>query len=500
MSLKSKGFLHFFFLSYGYIIINLALTPIRLRLLTMLLDKEDYGLLTLAIMTVSLLAMFFSCGSFEFLVRRLPGTSDAYRQGVYGMLIKVFGSLSMLFTVLAIPIYHSLQNLDIHLSWFDLLACGLALVLYLQLQFRTYYFLGCNDLLRFRVSQFLFLDGWFFVLLGVAVFVKPLTISTVLWTWTGWMFATLLITERWAPLKWASRKPVEGLALGGVLSFSLPLLPMIFGEWLFRAADRYFVEAWAGLERIADYSLCMNISLMVHLIGCNLIGIIFPEFNRIMNKLPEGNAPWEDDQLRRFFGIMIRYALALALPGCAALYLLNTDVLWILSDPKFHDAAPLIRWAVPASFFFLLHIVFSRVLMAMDKSLVVGKITFACALLNLLLNYLLISNHPGQAAEAAAVATWTSLAIMCCWTGWSVKAWRWIQLSELKLVRLTLATVILIAAYAFVKQQFDWNPLITVGVCGVISVVVLLGFGLFTKSEVMLLFAGESEENKASEA
>jgi len=98
------------------------------------------------------------------------------------------------------------------------------------------------------------------------------------------------------------------------------------------------------------------------------------------------------------------------------------------------------------------------------------------------------------------VATWTSLAIMCCWTGWSVKSWRWIQLSELKLVRLTLATVILIAAYAFVKQRFDWNPLITVGVCGVISVVVLLGFGLFTKSEVMLLFAGESEENKASEA
>ena len=491
---EPKGALHFFFLSYGYIVFQVLLTPIRIRLLTAIMDRATYGVLNLVIMTVSLLAVFLSFGSFEFLLRRLPGKSIAYQERIIGLLYRVFGSLAVLIAAMGLPLVYFWQDFEgFRLSGVDLLACGLALIFYLLLQFRTFYLLGQNDLLRFRISQFLSLDVWFFVLLTASLFIRPLTIGVVIWVWSGWLIFTALITNRWAPFQMAGRPVAIREPLGRVLVFSLPLLPMIFGDWLLRSADRYFVIGYAGIEKMADYGLCMNISLMVFFISNNLIGIIIPKFNRVTNDLSTRSGLWTSPELRRLFTIMLRYLLALTLIGGAALNLLSDEILWVLADEKFHHAAYIIRWAAPASLFFSCYLLFSRTLIAMDESGRVGIITAVCALLNLGLNAVFINWLFEDATIGAAVATCVSLAAMAVWGAATIRIRRWIDWPELKPARLALAVALSSACFVLTKSQFDLHPLLLVGLNGVLSLGFLLGLGLFPKHEITLLFEKDTK-------
>ncbi|HQK88758.1 MAG TPA: hypothetical protein PLU25_14140, partial [Acidobacteriota bacterium] len=70
-----------FFASFGYVAIRMLIAPVRIKLLTSLLTKEDYGLLTLIMLTVSFLTLIFSLGSLEYMLRKLPGrpAADQYR-------------------------------------------------------------------------------------------------------------------------------------------------------------------------------------------------------------------------------------------------------------------------------------------------------------------------------------------------------------------------------------------------------------------------------------
>ena len=486
---EPKGALHFVFLSYGYIVFQILLTPIRIRLLTAILDRATYGVLNLVIMTVSLLAVFLSFGSFEFLVRRLPGTELAYQERMIGLLYRVFGSLAILLAAIGLPLVYFWQDFDgFRLSGLELLACALALIFYMLLQFRTFYLLGQNDLLRFRISQFLSLDVWFFVLLGASLVFRPLTISVVIWVWSGWLIFTALITNRWAPFQLAARPTEVRKPLGNVLVFSLPLLPMIFGDWLLRSADRYFVIGYAGVEKMADYGLCMNISLMLFFIGNNLISIIIPKFNRITNDMPEKTALWSSPELRRLFTIMLRYTLALTLVGGAALFILNDEILWVLADEKFHHAAYILRWAAPASLFFSCHLLFSRTLIALERSGQVGVITSVCAVLNLGLNTFFITQVFADPTVGAAVATCISLAAMALWGATTIRIGRWIDWSELKVSRLAMAVICSAVCFYATKTHLDFHPLLLVGLNGVVSLGFLLGCGLFPKHEITLLF------------
>ena len=63
------------FASVGYLCLQFILTPIRIRILTTILTKEQYGTLTLVIMTISCISTVISLGSFEYLLRKIRGTT-----------------------------------------------------------------------------------------------------------------------------------------------------------------------------------------------------------------------------------------------------------------------------------------------------------------------------------------------------------------------------------------------------------------------------------------
>ncbi len=92
---SSRAMFGVFFASFGFIACRFLLTPIRIKVLTSLLDRETYGALTLISVTVSFLTLVGSIGSLEYMLRKLPGSPSNSQRGVFRVVLQYFGGLSV---------------------------------------------------------------------------------------------------------------------------------------------------------------------------------------------------------------------------------------------------------------------------------------------------------------------------------------------------------------------------------------------------------------------
>ena len=411
------------FASVGYLGLQFILTPIRIRVLTTILTKEQYGTLTLVITTISCLTTIVSLGSFEYLLRKMPGRGQDEQLALLGVTLRFFGGLCLLVAAAGVGVLLVLFRQAGGLTPPAVLACGVGLIVHFYVLMQTYWLLARSSLVPFRVTQFFYSDFWFVSVVAVGVLI-PLTMPTIIWTWALWLLLVVAVTRRWFPAGAALRSRAEDSVLREILAFGVPLLPMIFGEWLFRLGDRYIVLAFLDIRSVANYTLCMNIAMIVYMVGLSLISLVLPEFNMVKNTTESGDPKtgWTSPRMRELFTLMLRYSLVLSLPGGIALFLVGSDILAVLSDPEFHDAAFIFPWAAPVSLFFLLQVVCNRTLMAFDRSRLVGSLTLAAAGINIGLNLWLV---PILHERGAALATVMSLAFLACCSAWCIRAWRW---------------------------------------------------------------------------
>lgn len=499
------------FLSFGYVGIQLALAPLRIRLLTEILGKETYGVVSLVLLLVNFGAIFLSLGTFEVLVRRLPGRSAAEQARLYRRLTRVFVPLGIAAGLVCVPVVGALVEHALF-GWSSAVAIGVGVALYLWMQFRIYFLLGTGALLRFRLTQLLVMDCWFFVLLVVALFVRSPEAGMVLWVWTGGLAVGAWWTSRWVPRvvdgnveesrdeTGEGKGVVKGDGLGEILWFSVPLLPLLLGESLFRLIDRVVVTGFLGLERMAEYTLTMNISLIVFMVGLNVVSLMLPALNAEMNGLGETERarPWTSGRNRELVTGMLRFTLVLSVFGAAVLMLLGDQVLGVLAAKAYRGLGEILFWCAPASFFFLLFICCSRVLIAMDRTRLVGGLMLAGGALNLVLNLGMVpwfERSGWDGALGAAVATSLSLAVVAGVSAWAIRLWRWIDFPALKLGRLVLAAGLAAVCFGLTARFLGtWPPLVLLGVNGVVSVGLIVVGQLMTAADLPLLFPARASD------
>ena len=191
--------------------------------------------------------------------------------------------------------------------------------------------------------------------------------------------------------------------------------------------------------------------------------------------------------MRGLFSLMLRYSWMLALVTGIAFYLTGEEIVRILLATTYLPAADLLRWAAPVSFFFLTGTVFCRTLIALDRTRTVAAVTVSAAILNLVLNAILV---PKLQKEGAALATVISLAFMAVYAGCAIKAWRWIDRAELKPLRL-LGFFVWCGAGFYVVTQFVSQPFLVLAAAGSWSLLGILVSGCFHKDELTRAFSGK---------
>jgi O-antigen/teichoic acid export membrane protein len=486
----ARALLHSLAVSYGYIALQMAMVLVRLRLLTALLRKEEYYFLNTAIGTMAFVAVMASLGSFEYILKALPGRPPAERLSLIGGLLRGVGGLTLLVALVGAPLGWLAQPwllpAGAQLRGGEWVAAALGTVLWGHLLQRQSLLMAQHQTGRFRLVQFLYAECWFLPVPLLAHFL-PLDRTTLLWTWTGWMACIALATASFVPYRAAWRAPrIPEAGLRAMAAFGAPLLPLLLGEQVFRLIDRYFMGGLHGEAAGAEYTLCMNVAMIAYLAGNSVLMLIVPRFNHRRETLRRAGRPAgaEDAELRELFTLLVRFAAVFSLAAGAAFLGAGGAVLRLLADRQYWDAAPLLAWASPVSLCFALFAALSRVLIAFDRTRAVGVLTLAGAGLNVLLNAVLT---PRWAGAGAAVANWLALAAMC---GLAARAigWRaWRVPGLLRSGRLLLFAALATGAF----RLGGWLPggaLVELAVPGTMALGMIFALRLITREELIRLF------------
>jgi len=180
--------------------------------------------------------------------------------------------------------------------------------------------------------------------------------------------------------------------LKGMLAFGIPLLPSLLAYWVIDFSDRYFLTHMASLEQVGIYSVGAKISSIV---------ILFVTSFQ-MAWAPVALSIQHQPDARKKYAQGMTFFLVASLAAAAAVAIFGKFILVILAQPKYYEAHKVVPPLVLATTAYGAFLIMNISLILTKKTVYTSIAIGAGALLNLLLNFLLI---PKFQMMGAAVAT-----------------------------------------------------------------------------------------------
>jgi O-antigen/teichoic acid export membrane protein len=473
------------FASFGFIALRFLFVPVRIKLLTSLLDKGQYGTLTLVSLSVSCLTILFALGSLEFIRSKCPGKPESYQYGALWTGIRVGTAAVAIFVVPIMLLLILWQPAKVELETPDYLIIGALVPLTLNIVQRVNFLMGRQKFVSARLSQLLYADAWFLPIIPFCFF-GALSVRTVLWVWLCWMILTAMLTHKWVGMEKLWKIKIARIPTKEMLFFGLPLLPMMMGDLVFQLQDRYVLLWLMGPTAVANYSLCLNIAMIGYMVGLSLIEIFSSELFRLANETENADLPAIANQPKicDLLQLMLRYGLIVTLPVAAALTACGESVILVLSNSRFLDTVPLLAWTAPIAVLFVSYFVLGRVLMAVNRGIHLGVATIMAATLNIVLNTLLV---PAMDEKGTALATCISLLVLNIAVAWLVRLPRWLPLSSLQPLRMASLYLLCAGGLHLLQVHLSGHNLVILALGAVWCLVVLFALGMVRRKDVMLM-------------
>ncbi|HII81280.1 MAG TPA: oligosaccharide flippase family protein, partial [Methanosarcina sp.] len=187
---------------------------------------------------------------------------------------------------------------------------------------------------------------------------------------------------------------------------SLPLTPNTLVRWITESSDRYLVTYFLGLNSVGIYSAACSFGNLIQFLINPLQIILFPELSKLFdeNKI---------DELTVYMSYSLRYFLIISIPAVFGLSAFAKPLLGIFTTENFVSGWFVIPVIASSGLLAGIAQIFINTLLIVKKTKVPTYINFAVAVLNVLLNLLLI---PWVGIVGAALSTLFSyffMAILC---------------------------------------------------------------------------------------
>lgn len=476
-------------ITLGFVALRFLITPVRIKVITTVLSPEDYGVVTLLSMTAHGLCLIVSAGGFELLLRRLPGMDNGARLPVFRsvVILSVAGALavSLVFALL----WNRMAWLNDMSSRISAPAAVVLFLLFLVVQQRIHYLLGCRQHFRARAVQLLWGDFWFLPVL-LMITLAAWRAETVVWTWSGWLILALLLTWRWVPTGFSLPAGTAAFSLKETLKQSIPILPVLISDWVFRLTGHFSLLIHRDAATMAFYALAMNLALTGQAAGVPLMDICCVDLGKVMARPDrDAGAPSRDE--RRIFSRGVRHALAVSIPLMLVLLFMPNDLIAFLSGPAFQPAANLLPWASAVPMLLLFNLLLARVLMLLGRSFQVAAGSVLGALAALVLCILAV---PSFGAKGALVSISCAAAVVDVLFIVELRAWRWTDRSFIHGPGLLAGALLLTGIFACIRI-IPGAPFLRLVIAGITSLLVLIGTGCLRRSDFQPVKpAGEQDD------
>lgn len=437
-----------------------------LPVITKILGAADYGIWVQIKATVGLLIPISFLGLCEALTRFLSGEKDKEKiqEGIYSSLAVISGialimALSLIIFSEQAAAFFQFDPIFIKLLALIVIFESLSLTILTIIQTR-------KEIEKYFWFSIIKMFGETGVIIGAIALGYELhgAVLALLFIKILFFFVLFIDTIRKTGIKVPNFSLIKDY-----LFFGLPTMTNSLSYWVVASADRYIIGLSMGVLFIGYYAPAYSIGML-------LVFFIIPITSILTVVLPKFFDENNLNEVKNYLGHSLKYFLLVMTPAVFGMSILSRQLLEILSTKEIASNAYFITPIIAASMFFYgIACFYNQILFLVKKTKLIAGIWGVAALINLVLNAILI---PKFGILAAAAITFVSY--FCVF----ILIWHF-AFKELKfkidwkfLAKCVMASILMIAPI------WRFNPN---GLPQVISAIIL---GVFIYGVLIFLFRG----------
>lgn len=256
-----------------------------------------------------------------------------------------------------------------------------------------------------------------------------------------------------------------------MMDFGLPLVPAVLCVLAIDLSDRYILEYFAGLEQVGIYSLGYRLGMIMTLF-VSAFRIAWPPFLLTVAK---------QDNAKEIYARVLTYFLltgALVFLG-VTLYL--KIILHLFVGEEYWEAAPVVPLILLSYLFYGTYVNFIVGMYIKKKTKPIPYVTGFAALINIILNFILIPRFGMMGAAWATLCAYISMALALFVLNKRVYP---IEYEQLRIIKIGVAAGIVYVLSFFISSssiglELALKSVLLVGFC-----VLLIGFRFFHSDEL----------------
>jgi O-antigen/teichoic acid export membrane protein len=445
---------------------------VLLPILTKNLSLEDYSIWVQANITVTLIAAVVLLGLPYTMVRFLSAEKikENMQEGFYsifatGMFMSLVASILIFF--LAEPIAANLFNNNI------IIARILSIIIFIECMnncclsfFRTF--------LRMKAYSLILLAKTYLNVILVTCFV--IFNQGIIGAMTGFLITSIFVFLLMAYLivKEIGIKIPRFKNMREYLAFGVPTIPGNLSYWIINSSACYIVSMQLGTAFVGYYSPGYTLG--------NINSIFIGPFSVLLSAMLARYYDANDiNSIKNILTYSLKYFLAIAIPSTIGLALLSKPLLRILSSVEIANNGYLITPFIALSaMLYGAFVFFAEILSVNKKTEITGRIWIMAAILNLCLNFVLISQIGIVGAAFAVLITYALVLILGIYYSSKFIS---IEIDPGFIIKSVIASSLMSLVIIYVRPSSISEILSTIAACALFYGIVIMLFGGLGKEE-----------------
>lgn len=386
-------------------VFNKALPFFLLPILTRYLTVEDYGIISIFTVTMSMFAVFTGLSIHGAInVNYFKLKKEELKEFIGNTIILLSISTLIVFILVFLLTPFILERLNLEKGW-----------LFIAVILAFAQFLTTINLLLWMVEQRP--KPYSLYLLSKTVVTTSLSIIFIIGMGMNWegrllaqcigivMFSTIsfiFIVKRDYLIFKVNKKYIID-----ALNFGVPLIPHQIAKWSRTGINRLLIINFIGVGSLGIYAVSFQLALIVSVLVEGINKAWTPHLYRVLSQEP---TKYEKLKIVRYIYI---YMLSLIVFVPIIMYLFSLLIPYILGD-NFHKSAHYIFWIGISFALHGMYLIVVNFLFYQKNTQIIAKITFLSSILHLIIAYFLIQHYAIMGAVIATLII-NFIILICTW-------------------------------------------------------------------------------------
>lgn len=230
-------------------IVTMIISLVKVKLLTNVLNVDDYGIYSILIATMSFIIFAVFFGLDRYMVKE---TDENKRIIILKYLYKIILTISII-TVFFSLLFINRIGVSIFLFIISTIILGVS-------QANRFYIYAKNDINKYNIIVFLMNNCWVLLLIIFYLLIRPqiLSLSCLMIFMICGNLISALYSFRGIPKKIIKKRTDKRILFKG-LRYSIPLLPSVYANFILRLADKYTLMFLANSVILGNYNIALSI-------------------------------------------------------------------------------------------------------------------------------------------------------------------------------------------------------------------------------------------------